>query len=453
MAYVEMSMRYLAICGALVLAAAAAVVPLIAERAVGALRVVDAAPLARTLRVTLRSASPIDVEYWTDGGPRLAVRSAPSHHHQIPLLRLWPDRVYQFLLRQTGTRGTFRTPPLPADLAAVQFAVSGTPSMPIVLVHLFEPEGFKGYVMLDDTGEVVWYWRTEDFPFGAARRGNGNLVFMDKKRGIVEVTPAGEVVRELPQQDAEHEMHHDLVTTPRDTVLFLAFDTETFDGARVKGEAIWEWHPDSGALVKRWRSWDHFTPALDRGPRFGGEWMHANSLAVGPRGNTIVSVHYFNQILSVSPDWQRVEWRLGGVRATTPVEDDAVFSGQHTAFEVAPDRILLFDNGRDRGNQSRALEFRLGDRTATRVWEWAPPRSNFASAVSSARRLANGNTLVSFGMSAGSSDSTGPTEAYEVTPAGDVRWHLLVRGTRTMFRVEPIAAVGAERNLSMDPGE
>ena len=71
---------------------------------------------------------------------------------------------------------------------------------------------------------MVWYWRTKDFPFGAARRRNGNFVFMDKGRGVVEVTPGGQSVQEVPQGDAEHEMHHDLITTPADTVLYLAFD-------------------------------------------------------------------------------------------------------------------------------------------------------------------------------------------------------------------------------------
>jgi hypothetical protein len=401
--------------------------------------------LVRTVRAILRVPAPLDIEYWTVDGPRLVVTSGAAFEHRVSLVRLRSNRTYQFLIRSTGTRGTFRTPPLPDDLASVRFAVSGTPSVPLVLVHLYREDGFKGYVIVDHDGEVVWFWRTQDFPFGMARRHNRNFVVMDKGRGIVELTPGGEVVRELRQQDAENEFHHDLVTTPADTVLYLAFDTETFNGARLKGEAIWEWWPETAMQVRRWRSWEHFDPAVDRGPRFGGEWMHANSLAVGPRGNTVVSVHYFNQILSLSPDWKRVEWRLGGVGATVDVAPSDAFSGQHTAHEVSTGHVLLFDNGRDRGRDSRAVEFSLGGHHATRLWAWSPPRPNFASAVSGARRLDNGHTLVSFGMSAGRSEATGPTEAYEVTPDGDVRWHLLVTGTTTMFRVEPIDAIAREQ--------
>jgi hypothetical protein len=437
-------MRRLALVGSLVLAVSSALASLSAERPAIAVTVEDDAPLARTLRVSFRTPTPVDVEYWALDGPRLVVTSRAARDHAIPLVRLRPDRLYQFQVRETGTRGTFRTGPLPSDLAAVTFAATGTPTTPLALVHLFNEDGFKGYVIVDAKGEVVWYWRTRNYPFGAARRANGNFVFMDKGRGIVDVAPTGIVMRELPQQDAEREMHHDLITTPADTVLYLAFDTETFQGARVKGEAIWEWNPDTGDHVKRWRSWDHLTPALDRGPRFGGEWMHANALAIGPRGNILVSVHYFNQILSLSPDWRSIEWRLGGVRATTAVPTGEEFSGQHTAHEVEHGRVLLFDNDRDRGKRSRAVEFRLDGAIASKVWEWSPARANYAAAVSGVRRLANGNTLVSFGMSAGRNESSGPTEAYEVTAAGDVVWHLTVSGTTTMFRVEPVASIAGE---------
>lgn len=409
----------------------------------------DSGHQVHVLRATFRVPTPLAVDYWTQDGPRLTIRQQASRSHQVPLVRLRAGRLYQYRVRETGTRGTFRTAPLPADLAAVRFAATGRLSQDLVLVHLFSEDaaGFRGYVAVDGDGEVVWHWRTKDYPFGAARRLNGNFVFMDKGRGIVEVTPGGDVVREIPQRDAENELHHDLVTTADDTVLFLAFDTESFQGATLKGESIWEWHPEAGTVERRWRSWEHFDPALDRGPRFGGEWMHANSLAIGPRGNILVSVHYFNQVLSLSPDWRTVEWRLGGVRATIPVPAGQEFSGQHTAREIERGRILLFDNGRDRGGFSRAVEFTLSEAVATKSWEWAPERANFASAVSSARRLENGHTLVAFGMSAGRSDSSGPTEAYEVTPGGGVAWHLVVSGTSTMFRVEPLSSIAGESRV------
>ena len=110
----------------------------------------------------------------------------------------------------------------------------------------------------------------------------------------------------------------------------------------------------------------------------------------------------------------------------------------------------MFDNRTDlQPPFSRAVEYVIDPPSPTgsggasggsakQVWQWKAPDNNYAFAVSSARRLSNGNTLIAFGMEKGRNGSTGPTEAFEVTPAGEVKWRLLVEGVMTMFRVEPI---------------
>jgi hypothetical protein len=338
-----------------------------------------------------------------------------------------------------GAREHAAPEPLPADLQQIKITATGTLSPQYALVHLFAEKGYKGYALVDSAGRIAWHYRTKDYPFGAGRRKNGNFVFMDKGYGLVEVDRAGTIVHELKQRDAEREMHHGIVITPRDTVLYLAFDTETFDGKPLKGEAIWEWTPDTGEDVKRWRSWDHLSPALDRSKRTAGEWLHANSLEIGSGGNVLFSSHYLDQTMSIAPDWKSIQWRLGGVRPTITIPDDQKPSAQHTPKEVGPNRILMFDNRTDLpGRYSRAVEYEITGNTARTVWQWRPPKDNYASAVGSARRLANGNTLVDFGMVAGRNNSSGPTEVYEVTPDGRVAWHLVVEGVMTLFRVEPI---------------
>jgi hypothetical protein len=329
--------------------------------------------------------------------------------------------------------------PLPADLQAIKITASGTLTPQYALLHLYAEQGFKGYALVDSSGRIAWHYRTRDYPFGADRRSNGNFVFMDKGHGLVEVDRQGAIVHELKQRDPENEMHHAIVVTPRDTVLYLAFDTQDFAGKRLKGEAIWEWNPKTGEDVKRWRSWDFMDPALDRSARTAGEWLHGNSLHVGPAGNILLSFHYINQVISIAPDWKSVQWRLGGVRPTIAVPADQQTSAQHTAAELANHRILMFDNRTDlQPPYSRAVEYAIEGASARQVWQWKAPDHNYASAVSSARRLANGNTLVAFGMDKGRNGSTGPTEAFEVTAAGEVKWRLLVEGVMTMFRVEPI---------------
>ena len=402
---------------------------------------------ARLLTIELDQPAPLAIEYASDAGDVLRVESPASRTHTVALTRLRANSTYTYDLENLDRSGTFETPPLPDDLAAIRFMAAGTPTTPLTLVHLFHIDGYRGYAAVDGDGEVVWHQRTVHFPFGFTRRENGNFVYLDGHGGLNEVTPLGEITHTVQQGAAPGEMHHDAIATPWNTILFIAFDAREHAGATLKGEAIWEWTPESGALVKRWSSWTQMSPDADRGPRFNEEWLHANALGIGADGNILISLHYLNQIVSIAPDWSGIEWRLGGPNATIATAPDAFFSGQHTAREVGNDRVLLFDNGVDRGGPSRALELALGTDEATVAWEWSPPTPNFATAVSSARRLANGNTLVAFGMSAGVAGATGPTEVYEVTEQGTVAWHLLVEGPSVMFRAEPLASVAGEVRL------
>jgi hypothetical protein len=435
------SLRALAALFALTLAACDAPTTVDAPRIVSADLTVPA-PLVRTLKLELDRTAEVTAEYWTEGDPHFRVTAAASSSPSLVLTRLRPGRSYQFQIVGTSASGSFTSDTLPTDLRASLTSVTGKRTAPLVMLHLYQPTGFKGYVMLGEHDEVVWYWRTTDFPFGMTRRSNGNFVFMDKGRGLVEVSPDGTVVHELAQDFANREMHHDAIASRSNTVLFIAFDDRPLNGATARGDAIWEWSPETGALDERWTSWDHFTQPNELDPR-GRELMHANALAIGPRNNVLLSVHHWNQVVSITPDWRTIEWRLGGINATYPIPAAEAFSGQHTPGEIAAGRVLLFDNGIDRGGYSRAVEYSLETGSARTLWEWRSQPLNFATAVGSARRLANGNTMIAFGLPAGLAGSTGPTEVYEVDSAGTPVWHLITR-TQTMYRAEPLTSVGAE---------
>jgi hypothetical protein len=407
-------------------------------------RVTAAGPLVHNLRVELQRSEPVRVEYWTDDGRRLVVDSNTAATHSIPLTRLRADRTYFYRIVGTDAHGAFTTEALPVDLARIRLTASGRPTTPLVLLHLYDPFGFRGHVVVDAAGDIVWYRRTVDMALGAARRANGHVVFLDLGRGLVEVRPDGSVVHELTQDGDSREQHHDVIATPSGSLLFLAFDSRQHAGRLLKGEAIWEWWPETGKTVKRWSSWDHLSPDRDRPPRPGSEWMHANSLALGPRGNVLVSSRLLNQVLSISPDFARIEWRLGGVNGTRAFAAPAdQYAGQHTAGELASSRLLVFDNGVRGRDSSRALELDLSGSVVKAVWQWQPARRNLSAFVGSARRLENGNTLVTFGMSA-IAGSTGPIEVYEVTRKGETVWHLEVGDTRQTFRAEPWPSIGSE---------
>jgi hypothetical protein len=343
-----------------------------------------------------------------------------------------------------GPLGPERDPieDLPHDLAAVLFTASGRPTSPYVLLEIQNSPGFRGFVAVDGQGRPVWYFRTVGGPLGATQRANGNFVFLDSSRGLVEVTAAGHVIHELRQEPRPGRfVHHDVAATPQNTILFIAEDARPWPDTLVTGDAVWEWLPETGETWRRWSSFDELVPELDRGPRSRAtDWVHANSVSIGPTGRILVSSPFLNQVLGIAPDFGSLEWRLGGVRATISVDD--AFSGQHTAAEVSPGHVLVFDNGFERVEErySRAVEYEIIGTTARNVWEWRPPRDNWSTLISSARRLPNGNTLIGFGLRANANlGSTGPIEVYEVSPAGDILWHLVLDGAvRSMYRATPL---------------
>jgi hypothetical protein len=331
---------------------------------------------------------------------------------------------------------------LPHDLAGGVISTEGPQSSPYVLLVIRQGQGFAGFVAIDGQGSPVWFFRTVGGPLGATRRANGNFVFLDSERGLVEVNTEGNVINRLRQEDRPGRfVHHDVAVTPQNTVLFIAEDARPWPDTLVTGDAVWEWTPETGAAAMRWSSWDELVPELDRGPRSRTtDWIHANSVSIGASGKVLVSSPFLNQILGIAPDFQSLAWRLGGVGANVPVEDP--FSGQHTATEVAPDRVLLFDNGFDRTEErySRAVEYEITGSTAQKVWDWRPPQDNWSRIISSARRFPNGTTLVGFGVPANAAQGwTGPIEVYEVTEAGAVRWHLVIEaGVSSMYRATPL---------------
>ncbi len=418
----------------------------------------DVGPLLMALRVELDASAAIEVDYWTATSSRLRVTSPLSTSHHIVLTRLVPTTIYDYEIRLVGQSnerdeahlGTFKTDSLPTGLAQILFNATGEPSLPLTMLE-FIGTAFQGFAMVDENGRVVWYWPTVGIPTGSTRRENGNFVLLDRGIGLREISPDRSVIAEFLSVPGR-EIHHDVIATPQNTLLFIANQQGMINDTLWVGEAIWEWHPEQGKAELNWNAFDFLSPVEHRGLRSRpGDWLHANSLSFGPRQNLLVSFAFLDQIISISADYQSLEWALGGPGSTFELAPDAVFSGQHTALEVSPGRVLLFDNGFDRldgGEYSRALEVELDVRaqTARNAWQFRPQPDQYSRIISSARRLLGGNTMVTFGIAHElPSGSSGP-EVYEVTPRGTIAWHLQVdtQGTTAIYRATPFANVGGE---------
>ena len=426
---------------------------------------VQSVALSARLHIDVNSPTRVRVRYApAGGGDTLEVSSVLTPTDSVlTLTRLIQGRSYRYTAEPVSVTGTvgpeisgqFVTPPLPSDLADLDFGGSGSPSQELFVLEVRATSGFSGFVALDRQRNVVWYFRTVGGAQGAAIRANGNFVVNDGGHGLREVTPSGEVVHRLDEVAMPMTAHHDVIVTPNNTVLFIARDVGPVERTpRIFGEAIYEWTPETGDLRKRWSSWDWLDPAVDWSERSTpSDWLHANSLSLGPHGNYILSLNWLSEVISIAPDWSHLEWRLGGEKSDFVVDSDAVFTGQHTASMPAEGRVLMFDNGRDlpAGRQySRALELQLDPvaHRAHRAWTFLSPTGNYAPYLSLARRLANGNTVTCFGLPTGEFNdrvAAGPISAFEVTPAGAITWTLVVNDARSVYRGWPLSSIGGER--------
>ena len=439
-------------------------------------------PIFRTLSVNLDGPSAVVVDYWTENATRLRIRSdANASTHQLWVPRLRAASTYDFTvtaISSTGDTGaaferSFQTDSLPPELAAIQFQIIGTATFPMVLLSPLRSVAPGLPFVVDTEGYIVWFRPDSGKASGGfTRLANGDFVFLiadarpgPLRRSLEVVTPMNEVVATLTEAEAGAQsgldtlfrIHHDVIVTPDNTVLFLATDTGTVNDTVWTGEAIWEWDPATDVLTKRWTAKDFLTPTTDRGARtVPRDWLHANSLSTGPRGNILVSFFWTHEVISIAADYQSIEWRLGGPASTFVVADSAMEAGQHTAAEVSTNRVLLFDNGWDRSSGelfSRASELELDPvaGTARIAWEFRPQPDIYAPIVSSARRLENGNTVVWFGLAAGflNPPSSGPQAVFEVTPTSKAIWRLVVVSSLTiMYRATPLFQIAGETEVT-----
>lgn len=451
--------------------------------------------LIAEVAVTLDREGLVYVEYENAqaGKFRTATTDEPAAEHQIPVLRLRPATTYSYTVVSTNDEGeetrsdsgSFTTGELPPELSTLTIDTTGTPSSELVLLDHREIEG-SWFFMLDGDGQIVWYYKSpnpvEDVPYptGAiVQKPNYNLVYhLNNPFSICcirEVTPTGKIVDNLAAGPVNGFPHRALLLRPDGKILYAAWTYRVIDDTAndgdaetlVEGLALRAWDQETGLSTELWNAFDALGTDHRGGWATGNiasypnevtlqehtppiRWSGANSLQIGPRGNIIVSIPNFSQVISISPDFQRIEWKLGGPESTFTFEDPADrFYRQHTAQQLPNGNILMFDNGRNRpeeegGNYSRALELALNDYdlVARKVWEYRHAPDLYAVNRSSAYRLENGNTLLNF--------VTDPRVVVEVAPDGTEVFKANISGPRMQgsFRAYAIDSVMGETRVT-----
>lgn len=434
------------------------------------------------LKIELADPAFVYVEYGNDavGWFRTPTTAKQSIDHEVSIVRLRANSEYEYEAFAVDDRtqelhshtGSFVTGSLPKSLADLVFTSEGEASRPVVVFDA-ETSVDHYWFALDQEGEIVWYW----FPplvngkvpatfqrglHGLKQKADGNFLFVSKGQGIFEINPSGQVVHVLDTSNKQslQELddiddvtivgedlgdvgpHHDMTLLDQNTVLYLDKDSRIIDDTvnggpdnlLVDGDRVLSWDLTTGETQELWTVWDHISTddrvkwrVRQRGAasRLWVDWTHANSISIGPEGNTLISLRHLNQVVSISPDWQSVQWRLGGPGSDFTFKNPGdQFYHQHSAIQLENGNILVFDNGNQRprdegGEYSRALELDLDfvTMTAKKDWEFRPDPDVYAVAKSNAERLPNGNTLLGFG-----SPATEPLRTYEADRGGNQVW-------------------------------
>lgn len=298
-------------------------------------------------------------------------------------------------------------------------------------------EGSGDVYLINLAGEEVHHW---SLPYPPGLYGyllpNGNLFYGGKvlddtwdrfsswkrfKGGVMlEATSSGEIVWE--HHDREH--HHDARRSESGGAVYLTVEEMPRDlAAKVKGgvpeaggaamwadvivevdaagDRVWEWHAAEHLDVET----DVITFNDHR-----TEWSHGNTVVPLPDGRVMFSFRNISTVGIIDKTSNQIVWRLGY----------ETLAQQHDPSMLADGNILIFDNGSHREKDplpsSRVIE--IDPNTNRTVWEYrdSPAYNFFSPYISGARRLGNGNTLITEGMFG---------RMFQVTPEGEVVWEYI----------------------------
>ena len=394
--------------------------------------------------------------------------------HEITVLGFLPDRKHSInvhIIDSNNQRTTYKetltvtTDPLPDGFPS--FSVQKRqPRLMEPGYTLFDviPEGGNSefgalIVIVDETGEVVWYQVGTRFT-DVRQTASGNLIFLQGAK-LIEMDMLGNTIREWKAQGkskkktsdmtvATRSFHHEAYPMDNGNFLVLSIEAKRFDNyptnawkpdspkesILVAGDLIVEFTPDA-SVVNEWsllqlldpyrvgydslgKYWDSFFGTKTR------DWAHANSVIHSPKDDSIiVSIRHQDAVVKFSRKTGDLIWILGdhanwnktkfAKYLLKPINGQEFFFPyhQHSPMILPNGNILLYDNGNYRAspfkkivpvpkNFSRAVEYKINEANMTveLVWEYGQfaDKPIFSGALGDANYLPKtGNVLITHG--------------------------------------------------------
>jgi arylsulfate sulfotransferase len=376
-------------------------------------------PLAAILSVT--TDEPASLQISVDDGERqwsISPDNAAAVSHEIPVFGMRADREHTITATLTDAKGNasssaplmFTTSPLPEAFPTPRVTVHKPEAMEPG-VTLFNvngrwdaegqsiPENFAPAVIVNDQGEIIWYYLPEGHKVHDIRRmPNGNFIYeiWPGTGGMVEIDMLGNVQRRWhftgtandPAEGsipvATDSFHHDFAALPNGNILLLSTENRVIEDwytseteamaprapANVIGDVIIEMTMD-GDVVREWKLHDildpyrigyrslrtNFWEKHYKGVVEGAvhDWTHGNAIIYEEKDNSFVmSVPYQDAVIKVSLDTGELVWILGNhdnwrepwkSKLLTPAGDVGWSYKHHAISHTDNGTYLLFDNG------------------------------------------------------------------------------------------------------------
>ena len=400
-------------------------------------------PLAALM--TLTTSEPAVVELRIDDGERswsVTPSEEAATNHSLMVLGMRSGRMHSVTALARDADGneamsdaaSYETPPFPDNFVVPEITVLKPelmePGVRLIELSQWDENGntnreFGGLAyILDNEGEIVWYYHADHDAGNVHRLDNGNIFYYSDGKRTVEMDMLGNIVGqwhatgladEIPEDSIPVEsdtLHHEATRLPNGNTLVLSSDprvlenypTSTTDRdapretATVIGDVLLEFAPD-GSVVTEWKLHDILDPyRISHSSMAGGywidnkyedtlqepvrDWTHANAMIYDASDHSvIVSLRHQDAVIKI--DWETGElvWILGtpdnwnepwSEKLLTPVGDLEWQYHQHGPSFTGHGTLVMFDNGMHRASAfqerapyadsySRAVEFAVDE--------------------------------------------------------------------------------------------
>jgi len=319
-------------------------------------------------------------------------------------------------------------------------------------------QNFGLLTIVDDNGEVLWYYRSDKRIADLQYLKNGHILYTNVDNSIVELDLLGNIVAAwyaVNRPDGPGDgiavdaltLHHDLDMLPNGNILALNTERRMIDNYYttdidataprknqwVMGDCIIEFER-SGRIIWSWNAFDYLDPMrigyetfvnywIRRGFPEPMDWSHANGLEyIAEENSLLVNFRIQSCIVKINRNTGNILWIFGEPSGWPVRLSDKLITlkngrcpwHQHSPVITSRGTLLLFDNGNYQARpfsepapiaetHSRVVEYRIDEETMTaeEIWTSEIPgdKKVVSFAMGSVQQLPQtGNILAGYGM-------------------------------------------------------